>query len=73
MLKKGDIEFKETRTSPLFDEYGQKSKWNVYSKIWLADRQEEGQIPVDLITKFENRLAAKELIALGIHFDFEKQ
>lgn len=72
MLSSGDIEFKETNTSPLFDESGVQSKWNVYSKIWLKDRQEEGQIPVDLILKFENRLAAKELIDISIPFDFAK-
>ncbi|OHC71253.1 MAG: DNA methylase [Rhodocyclales bacterium RIFCSPLOWO2_02_FULL_63_24] len=68
----GDIEFKRTSTSPLIDEKGNPSQWNVYTKIWLNNRQEEGQIPVDLITKFENRHAAKELIALGIPFDFAK-
>ncbi|MDE2400206.1 MAG: site-specific DNA-methyltransferase [Burkholderiales bacterium] len=72
MLDEGDIEFKETTTSPLWDESGVQSKWNVYSKIWLKDRQEEGQIPVDIILKFENRLAAKELIELEIPFDFAK-
>ena len=72
MKELGNIEFKRTTTSPLIDENGERSPWNVYSKIWLSSRQEEGQIPVDLITKFENRHAAKELIALGIPFDFAK-
>ncbi len=72
MKAAGDIEFKKTTTSPLFDDSGEQSQWNVYSKIWLKSRQEEGQIPVDLITKFENRVAAKELIDLEIPFDFAK-
>lgn len=33
---------------------------------------EEGQLPSDLILKFENRHAAKELVSLGIPFDFPK-
>ena len=46
--------------------------WNVYTKIWLNSRMEAGQLPSDLILKFENRHAAKELGALGIPFDFPK-
>jgi len=72
MKEAGDIEFKKTTTSPLLDGNGAQSQWNVYSKIWLKSRQDEGQIPVDLITKFENRVAAKELIDLDIPFDFAK-
>jgi adenine-specific DNA-methyltransferase len=72
MLSNGDIEFKSTDTSPLLDDDGKQSKWNIYSKIWLKERQAEGQIPVDILIKFENRLAAKELIDLEIPFDFAK-
>jgi adenine-specific DNA-methyltransferase len=72
MLATGEIEFKATDTSPLLDEQGKQSKWNVYTKIWLKERQAEGQVPVDLILKFENRTATKELIDLGIPFDFAK-
>lgn len=72
MLKNGDIEFLQTSTSPLIDEHGKQSRWNVYSRIWLADREEEGRIPVDLITKFENRHSSKQLQELGIPYDFAK-
>jgi len=72
MLTAGDIEFKQTDTSPLIDEDGNQSPWNIYTKIWLEDRQEEGQIPVDIITKFENRHSAKELLELGVPFPFAK-
>ena len=72
MLEEGNIEFKETSTSPLIDDKGMQSKWNIYTKIWLKDRQEEGQIPNDLILKYENRHSSKELQKLNIPFDFAK-
>ena len=72
MLKEGNIEFKETETSPLFDKSEKKSKWNIYTKIWLNDREEEGMLPNDFIDKYENRLSSKELQKLEIPFDFAK-
>ena len=72
MLKDGIIEFIKTGTSPLIDEKGHKSEWNVYTKIWLNDRVEEGRIPVDFINKFENRTSSKELQDLNIPFEFAK-
>ncbi|WP_375582235.1 site-specific DNA-methyltransferase [Cyclobacterium xiamenense] len=72
MLDEGNIEFKETNSSPLFDENGNQSKWNIYTKIWLKDREEEGMLPNDFIDKYENRLSSKELQKLGIPFDFAK-
>ncbi|MCR1934268.1 site-specific DNA-methyltransferase [Clostridium tepidum] len=69
---KGNIEFKESTNGVLIDKDGKPSKWNVYTKIWLKDRQEEGQIPADIITKYENRHSSKELTTLDIPFDFAK-
>lgn len=67
----GNIEFKKSE-GVLIDSSGQPAKWNVYTKIWLSDRQEEGMTPVNFITKYENRHSAKELKTLGIPFDFAK-
>ncbi|MBQ5930221.1 MAG: site-specific DNA-methyltransferase, partial [Clostridia bacterium] len=72
MLKNGDIEFIETTQSPLFDQDGKQSQWNIYTKIWLNDRLEEGQKPSNFISSFENRHSAKELNELNIPFDFAK-
>lgn len=69
--QKGNIEFKKSN-GVLIDQNGEPAKWNVYSKIWLSDRQEDGVTPVDLITKWENRHSSKELQELGISFDFAK-
>lgn len=71
-LAMGNVLFKETTNDILVDSKGNKSKWNIYTKIWLNDRQEEGQVPNDLILKFENRHSSKELQVLGIPFDFAK-
>lgn len=71
-LAKGNIEFKRTENGVLVDEKGAPAHWNIYTKIWLKDRQAEGTIPNDLLTKFENRHSAKEISALNIPFDFAK-
>lgn len=33
--------FKETKNSPLLNEFGEKSKWNIYAKRYLKDAQEK--------------------------------
>ena len=71
-LNKGNIVFKKTNTSGLRNEKKDQSKWNVYTKIWLKDRMEEGRVPTDLITKHENRHSSAELKELEIPFDFAK-
>lgn len=70
--ERGNILFKETNTSPLIDEKGQQSKWNIYTKIWLKDRLEGGSLPLDLFDKFENRHSSKEISKLKIPFDYSK-
>ena len=71
-FNKGNIEFKQTQSGVLLDSNRQSAKWNVYTKIWLNDREEDGQIPSDLVIKFENRHSSKELTVLDIPFDFAK-
>jgi len=71
-LKNNNIIFKETSTSSLVDEHGNQSKWNIYNKIWLNDRLEEGRVPVNLIDKMENRHSSADLKELNIPFDFAK-
>ena len=71
-LQSGNIIFKKTKTSSLVDEKGNKSKWNIYTKIWLKDRLEEGRVPTDFIAKYENRLSSAELKELDIPFEFAK-
>lgn len=70
--EKGNIEFNKTKNKVLVDSEGNPSDWNVNTKIWLKERQDEGQLPNDLIIKYENRHSAKELKLLDIPFDFAK-
>lgn len=68
-----NILFKPSNTATaLVDENGNTSKWNVFNKIWLSDRINEGRVPVDIITKWENRISSQELKTLDIPFDFAK-
>ena len=69
--EKGNLVFKKS-DGVLINSEGQPAKWNVYTKIWLSDREDEGMVPVDLINKWENRQSTKELTELGIPFDFAK-
>ena len=69
---KGNVAFKKTDTSPLITANGEQSIWNIYTKIWLDDRIEEGSLPLDIFDKFENRHSSQELTALDIPFDFAK-
>lgn len=71
-LANGEIEFIETGTSPLLDENGNKSKWNVYTKQYLDSRMKDGRVPRDFIDNIRNVQGTKELKELGIPFDFPK-
>ena len=66
------VVFKETKTSPLIDENGNRSKWNIYTKLYLHERQAAGILPITLIDKYTNSEASKELIKMDIPFDFSK-
>ena len=68
----GNIVFKKTKNAVLIDSDGKPAKWNIYTKIWLSDREESGQTPTNFITNYENRHSAKELSSFGLDFDFSK-
>lgn len=70
--EQGNIVFKKTKNEVLVDSNGKPAKWNIYTKIWLKKRQEEGQTPTNLISEYENRHSSKELTSLGIKFDYSK-
>lgn len=71
--KKGTIFFAKSSTAQaLVDEKGNTAKWNVFTKSYLSDRQQEGRVPVDIIQKWENRVSSQELKSLNIPFDFAK-
>ncbi|WP_312326177.1 site-specific DNA-methyltransferase [Acinetobacter sp.] len=68
----GNIEFIQSEQTSLVDQNGESAKWNIYYKIWLNDRLEEGQVPGNILAKFESRHASSELKKLDIPFDFPK-
>jgi adenine-specific DNA-methyltransferase len=72
MLQKNLIVFKETSTSPLRDDAGAQSRWNIYTKIYLKDRLVSGMRPVTFLDRYPNSEASKELIRMKIPFDFSK-
>ena len=72
MLQQDLLTFKETKSSPLIDENGNQSKWNIYTKRYLIDAQAKGNIPSNLFENFLNGSATTTLSRLGINFPFSK-
>jgi adenine-specific DNA-methyltransferase len=70
--KAGNIEFIRSDRTALVSSDGSAGQWNVYYKIWLSDRLEDGQLPGNILEKFESRHSSAELKALDIPFDFPK-
>ncbi|MEN5247287.1 site-specific DNA-methyltransferase [Brucella pseudintermedia] len=70
--KNNNIEFVRSDRSSLVHPDGSAAKWNVYYKIWLNDRMEDGQLPGNILEKFESRHSSAELKLLEIPFDFAK-
>lgn len=66
------VVFKETKTSPLVDIDGNQSKWNIYTKLYLHERQKSGMLPLTILDRYPNSEASKELIKLDIPFAFSK-
>ena len=51
---------------------GEKAKWNLYTKSYLRDKLEKGNLPRDLWTGYLNRHGTSELKRLDIPFSFPK-
>ncbi len=71
-LQAGNVEFVASDRTSLVTTGGGPARWNVYYKIWLNDRLEQGQLPGNILEKFESRHSSAELKALNIPFDFAK-
>ncbi|MDD3363794.1 MAG: site-specific DNA-methyltransferase [Syntrophomonas sp.] len=69
---RGNLVFIESQNEVLITPDSTPAKWNVYTKIWLKNREDEGQTPTNFISRYENRQSAKELKELKIAFDFAK-
>lgn len=58
--------------NPLLDENGNRSKWNIYPKVFFDEDAEATLHPEDIIYEFPNSQGTKELNALSIPFSFAK-
>ncbi len=68
----GNVEFVKSGKTSLVRPDGKPAKWNVYYRIWLKDRLEDGQLPGNILDKFESRHSSAELKLLDIPFEFPK-
>ena len=66
--------FKETKTSPLLDQNGNKAKYNIYTKSYLEGRKDKGTKPRNFLTdkKFLNRRGTDYIKTLGLDFPYSK-
>lgn len=72
-VSKDMITFKQTKSSPLLDDLtGEQARWNVYTKLYLEDREEAGLLPKSFSDEFQNSLGTGDLRKLDLPFDFPK-
>lgn len=72
LQKKHLLSFKKTKSSPLLNQNGEKASWNIYTKSYLLDKKEKGNIPRDIFEGYLNRNGTEELKKIGIPFSFPK-
>ncbi len=63
---------KASSKCPLIDSNGNKSKWNIYDKVYLDNKKEKITLPEDIIYDYLNSQGTKELQNLGFNFSFAK-
>ncbi|MBK0040777.1 MULTISPECIES: site-specific DNA-methyltransferase [unclassified Leuconostoc] len=63
---------KATNRSPLIDENGNKSKWNIYPKVYADNEDGATKHPEDVIYDFVNSQGTKEVNKLNLSFSFSK-
>lgn len=67
------IIFKKTSSSPLLDaDTGGRAAWNIYTKLYLVDREEAGLLPKNYSDELQNNLGTRDIRGLNIPFDFPK-
>lgn len=69
----GRIVFKKSNNTPLLSvQTGQQGHWNIYTKVYLKEREMSGMHPKNFSDEYQNTLATNELNKLDIPFDFAK-
>ena len=56
----------------MLDQNGNKSKWNIYDKVYFDDKEDKTLLPEDVIYEFLNSHGTKEINNLDIPFSFAK-
>ena len=64
--------FQKSEKSPFLDEYGKKSNWTVYKKIFEEDVEGRKIILSDILSGCENSLGTKEMDSLSLSFSYPK-
>lgn len=72
LKEKENLVFKQSKNSPLIDENGNQSKWNISTKQYLKGPEESKVVPGNLIENSLNSEATSELKSIDIPFDFAK-
>lgn len=73
LKKKNNLIFtKASSTCPLIDSNGNKSKWNIYDKVYYEKKVGETLLPEDIIYDYVNSQGTKEVLDLGLSFSFAK-
>lgn len=72
LIEKDNLVFKKSSSSPLIDEKGNQSQWNVSTKQYLKSPEESRVVPGNLIENSLNSEATSELKEINIPFDFAK-
>ena len=70
--KKEYLSFKKSKRSPLINAEGKQAHWNVYTKSYYCEKEDNGNIPTELILDYINRMGTKELKDLKVDFSFPK-
>ncbi len=71
--EKDRIVVKRVRSSNLVDQDGSPAQWNVFTKTYLKDVENNATAkPNSLIENHINQISSHELSALGVDFDFAK-
>lgn len=71
-IKKHMLSFKETKNSPLLDQFWNKAKYNIYTKSYLESKKETWNVPRDFLLNFLNRNWSETLKEFDIEFSYPK-
>ncbi len=72
LANKDYISFKKSKRSPLLNSKGGRATWNLYTKSFYHEKEEEGNVPPELLMDFLNRNGSEELKQYNLEFSYPK-